>query len=163
MATFCIILGSLLMCGAIAMVFRPVFSGSLTAYLGLWAFHFSGYIPVTMRELLFWGVTTLIVIGLDVLLPRESARALQGRGYVGVGTIAGMVVGMLLSSAGIILGAAIGAFLGAMAYSRTPAGRALQFPSAVFMRFLCSRGLPAVVAISQVGLVLYYSLIIAGY
>lgn len=163
MATFCIILGSLLMCGAIAMVFRPVFSGSLTAYLGLWAFHFSGYIPVTMRELLFWGVTTLMVIGLDVLLPRESTRTLQGRGYVGGGTVAGMVVGMLLSSAGIILGAAVGAFLGAMAYSRTPAGRSLQFPSAVFMRFLCSRGLPAVVAISQVGLVLYYLLILAGY
>lgn len=163
MATFCIILGSLLMCGAIVMMFRPVFSGSLTAYLGLWAFHFSGYIPVTMRDLLLWGVTTLIVIGLDLLQPRESTRSTRGRGYIGGGTVAGMVVGMLLSSAGIIVGAAVGAFLGAMAYSRTPAGRALQFPSGVFMRFLCSRGLPAVVAISQVGLILYYSLILAGY
>ncbi len=158
MATFFIILDSLLMCGAIVMAFRPYFPGSLLAYAGLWAFHLSGLMPITMRELLFWGVATLLVIGADTLLPRKSTRSLPGRGYVAVGTLAGMVVGMLMDSAGIILGGAIGAFLGAIAFSRTPQGRSLEFPSATFARFLCSRGLPAVVTFSQVGLILYYAL-----
>lgn len=163
MATLCIILGSLLMCGAIAMVFRPLFPGSLLAYAGLWAFHLSGYFPVTMHELMFWGVATVLVICADRLLPRGNTLSMSGRGYVGVGTMAGMIVGMLMASAGIILGAVIGTFLGAMAYSRTPQGRGLEFPSAIFVRFLCSRGLPAVITLSQVGLILYYSLNQAGY
>ncbi|MDE6308796.1 MAG: DUF456 domain-containing protein [Muribaculaceae bacterium] len=163
MATLCIILGSLLMCGAITLVFRPIFPGSILAYAGLWAFHFSGYFPVTMQELLFWGVATVLVVCADKLLPRSNAMALSGRGYVGVGTLAGMIVGMLMASAGIILGAVIGAFLGAMAFSRTPQGRTLDFPSSTFVRFLCSRGLPAVITFSQIGLILYYSLNLAGY
>lgn len=116
-----------------------------------------------MEQLLFWGVATLLVIGIDFLLPKSKTIDLKGRGYVGLGTLAAMVVGMLFGSPGIILGAAIGAFFGALAYGRTPQGAALQFPSSKFLSFLCARGLPAVVAFSMVGIVMFQSLKLAGY
>lgn len=162
MSTLLIILGALLLSAAVALSFKPVGPASLAAYASLWMFQWGGILAFPSSTMLFWGVATLIVLGLDRLLPAEITRGVDGRGYICGGALAGMVVGMLMSSAGIILGAVIGAFLGAMAYSRTPVGKVLAFPSAGFLRFLCARGLPAVVTMSMVGLVLHDLLVIYG-
>lgn len=162
MTTLFIILGALLLSAAIVLSFKPFLPASLAAYASLWMFQWSGILAFPSSTMLFWGVATLIVLGLDRLLPAAITRGIDGRGYICGGALAGMVVGMLMSSARIILGAVIGAFLGAMAYSRTPVGKTLSFPSSGFLRFLCARGLPAVVAVSMVGLVLHDLLVIYG-
>lgn len=162
MTTTFIILGALLLSAAVVLTFRPLMPASLAAYASMWMFQWSGVLAFPASTMLFWGLATLIVLGLDRLLPAAITRGVDGRGYICGGALAGMVVGMLMSSAGIILGAVIGAFLGAMAYSRTPLGKALPFPSADFLRFLCARGLPAVVAVSMVGLALCGLLAIYG-
>ena len=46
----------------------------------------------------------------------------------------------------IILGAA----MGQLAYSRTPAGKWMLFPSTQFWRYFAAKGLPAIVAVSIV-------------
>lgn len=162
MTTFCIILGSILMCAAIALIFRPIFPAAIIAYAGLCSFHFAEF-DITPASLIFWGVASLIVLGIDYLLPKAVTRSTFGRGYVGIASITAMIAGMLINSAGIIIGAVAGAFLGAIAYSRTPNGRNLRFPSGRFVNFLCARGLPAVVTVSMVGIVILQSLILAGY
>lgn len=162
MASLFIILGAMLTLTAILLTFRPVFPASLVAYGSLWMFQLSGHLQFPTNTIIFWSIATLIVLGLDRLLPAALTRASQGQGYIATGTLAAMAVGMLLSGAGIILGAAIGAFLGALAYSRTPAGQALAFPSSAFTRFLCAKGLPAIVAFSMVGLVLRDLLVTYG-
>lgn len=157
-----IILGALLLSAAVVLLFKPLLPASLAAYASLWMFQWSGVLAFPSSMMLFWGVATLIVLGLDRLLPTEITRGVDGRGYICGGALVGMIVGMLMSSAGIILGAVLGAFFGAMAYSRTPVGKALSFPSAGFLRFLCARGLPAVVTMSMVGLVLHGLLVVYG-
>ncbi len=162
MTTTFIIVGALLLSAAVVLQFRPLMPASLAAYASLWMFQWSGVLAFPSSTMLFWGLATLLVLGLDRLLPAAITRGVDGRGYICGGALAGMVVGMLISPTGIILGAAIGAFLGAMAYSRTPVGKALPFPSAGFLRFLCARGLPAVVTVSMVGVVLCDLLVIYG-
>lgn len=162
MASLFIILGSLLLLLAVLLAFRPLFPASLVAYASLWMFQLSGHLQFPSSTIIFWSVATMIVLGLDRLLPSALSRSPQGQGYIAAGTLAAMVVGMLMSGAGIILGAAIGAFLGALAYSRTPAGQPLAFPSSPFMKFLCAKGLPAIVAFSMVGLIIRDLLVIYG-
>lgn len=154
MTTFLAILGALALSAAIALAFRPLMPATFAAYASLWLFQWSGIVEFQSSTMLFWGVATLLTLGIDRLLPAETARGKAGRGYVGGGALAGMVVGMLMPGAGIVLGTVIGAALGAMAYSRTPEGKTIAFPSSEFVRYLCACGLPTVVDMAIVGVAL---------
>ncbi|MDE6396676.1 MAG: hypothetical protein K2K84_05345, partial [Muribaculaceae bacterium] len=66
----------------------------------------------------------------------------------------------LYDKASLIGGACLGAFLGALAFSRTAAGRPMHFPSSKFFNYLGAKGIPPVVTLSMVGLTL--AALIAG-
>ena len=72
--------------------------------------------------------------------------------YVGLSTIAGAMLGLVISPSLIVLGAIIGSLIGVMAYSRTPKGRWIQPPSATFFQYVGTKCLPAVVTVSIVGI-----------
>ena len=154
MLVICIILAAV----ALALTFRPYVPAAVIAYLSLLAGRWSGDIPVTDRELLFWAAVTVLVSAISALLPKEVSQTSRGMGYIAGGTLAGAAVGLLLSQGGMIAAAAAGAFLGALAYSRTPAGKPLSFPSQRFLQYLCAKGLPAIVAIAITGIEAYYLL-----
>lgn len=149
-----IILSSV-MCVAVAMAFMPRFPGVLIAYAGMWLSYLIGYTDYAYGTFLFWGVAVLIVLAMTMLLPDDVRKTDKGVGYMSGGGLVGMVVGMALCTmTGIILGSASGVFLGILAYSRTPKGRFLDFPTMKAVNYLCAKGLPIVVTFSIVGLVL---------
>lgn len=123
--TFQLITGIIFLSAASVLVFRPLsVPSALVAYIGLWLVHQSKTVPVTGNELLFWGIATVMVTGINFLSSNESAVVEQQRLYIAGGTLTGMIAGMLLSShGGTVAGAAAGAVLGQIAYSRTPHGR----------------------------------------
>lgn len=128
--------------------------GSLVAYCGLLCLSFVPGLTVTTEALVFWGIAALIALGICSLLPDWVSKSRKGVGYIVTATIAGTLVGMLISSAGLIIGAVTGAFCGALAFSRTPEGKALKFPSSEFLNYLCAKGLPAIVTACIAGLTL---------
>lgn len=128
--------------------------GALVAYCGLFCLSFVPGLTVKTEALLFWGVAALITLGICSLLPDWVSRSRKGVGYIVTAAIAGTLVGMLISSAGLIIGAVTGAFCGALAFSRTPEGKTLKFPSSEFLNYLCAKGLPAVVTACIAGLIL---------
>lgn len=99
--------------------------------------------------LIFWLIAALMVAGLSFMLPRAVSASRQGVGYVAGGTLAGIAVGYLIAPWWMVLGAIIGTVLGAVAYSMTPAGRHLEFPSGRFVQYLCAKGFPAVVTLAM--------------
>lgn len=118
------------------------------AFVGLFASSWLGGTP-PLDTMLFWGIAAAIVWGIAAMLPQAFSRSRAGVAYISSAALAGALVGLLMSSAGLIIGAAAGAFLGALAYSRTPAGReVMAFPSGSFLQLLCAKGLPAVVTAS---------------
>lgn len=123
---FQLITGIIFLSAATVLVFRPLsIPSALVAYIGLWLVHKSNAVPVSGAEMLFWGIATVIVTGINFLSTSETTTvARQQRLYIAGGTLTGMVAGMLLSRyGGTITGAAVGAILGQTAYSRTPCGR----------------------------------------
>ena len=66
--------------------------------------------------------------------------------------LAGCLLGMLVGARVMVLGVVLGAFVGQMAYSRTPEGKWLKFPTSTFIQYFCAKSLPAIVAVSMLGI-----------
>jgi len=147
--TICILLSV----ATLVLTFRPVVPAAITACAALYTGSGSGYVQITDRQLVFWSVATVLVLGIYVLLPKSMVRSTRGMGYIAGGSIAGAAVGLTLSAGAMIAASAVGAFLGALAYSRTAEGRVLEFPSLRFRQYICAKGLPTVVAVSMTGLI----------
>lgn len=109
---------------------------------------------VSTGMLVFWGIATLIIFALRWLQPMLLTSMRSGVPYVATGAIAGTAIGAVigLSSAPIIIGAAIGAFLGTTAYMRTPKGLRYSLASPAFIEYFCAKGFPIMVACSTVAI-----------
>lgn len=129
--------------------------GSVVAFLGLVIVKAMPQVDsVSWATLLFWGFCTAGATLIAKVQPPQPLATKAGAGYLTTGAIAGMLVGALSLASGFIIGTVIGAFCGEMAFSRTPAGRCLQFPSRVFTAHLCNKGLPIVITIAVIGHIL---------
>lgn len=155
MSTLLLISGIVALVAAFLAILRPYVPGAVLAYAGLWLFKWSGFIHPSAGLLASWGVIVVVVLVIDFLLPSSISRATNGMGYMGVGGLVGLFVGMTgFSLAWAVAGAAAGVLLGAFAYTRMPGGKALGFPSSRFFQYLCAKGLPAVVTLGLIGIAL---------
>lgn len=134
--------------------FVPRFPAVVPAYAAMVLLHFAGMPYFESKILLFWAVATVIVLGLTMLQPRALTAARQGHAYVAGGCLAGVLLGYIVSpvASAIIIGGAAGAFLGTLAFMRTPKGPHFSVGSAEFVQYLCAKGLPVVVAMSMAAL-----------
>ena len=140
---------------SMVMMFMPRTPACIVAYMALWAARLSGFTPFSNSTMIFWGVAVVIVAINRYLLPAQIRYSRRGLGYIAGGAIVGMAVGLTLyRPATVIGGAAIGAFLGAVAYTRTSRGKALEFPTSKFFNYLGAKGIPAVMAASMCGMIL---------
>ena len=151
MQTILMIAGAILLVIALVLVLRPKWVAAVPAYAGLWLLHWSYYIDVPVMTFVFWGVATLITIGLYYLSPSgEPDGNSSSNLYVGFTAMAGGMLGILLAPRILVLGVVLGAAVGQLAYSRTPAGRWMMNPSTLFWRYFAAKCLPAIVAVSIV-------------
>ena len=128
---------------AVCLLFYRRIAAALPAYVALALLHASTYIYLPVKTFVFWGIATLIVAGIHRLLPPgEPAGRKSGNVYVG----------MLVGARVMVLGVVLGAFVGQMAYSRTPEGKWLKFPTSTFIQYFCAKSLPAIVAVSMLGI-----------
>ena len=149
--TILLIAGILCLVAAVALVLRPRWVAAVPAYLGLVLMHWSYFIAVPMMTFAFWGIATPITAALFYLSPRgEPDGHAASNLYVGFTAMAGGMLGILLAPRILVLGVVLGAAMGQLAYSRTPAGKWMLSPSTMFWRYFAAKCLPAIVAISIV-------------
>lgn len=136
---------------ALALVFWPRWVAAVPAYAGLLLMHLSYYIAVPGMTFAFWGIATLITLGLFYLSPSGEPDGNRSSNlYVGFTALAGGMLGILLAPRVMVLGVVLGAAVGQLAYSRTPAGKWMLNPSTLFWRYFAAKCLPAIVAVSIV-------------
>jgi len=124
-----------------------------TGYLALWPLYYLPEFIIPDSVMTFWGIATLIALGINYMLPFKVATSRVGMPYIAGGALCGTMVGLIAASqAGLICGAVAGALCGGIAYSRTPRGRDLRFPSTGFFNYLLAKGLPLTVVMSTAGL-----------
>lgn len=144
------VVGMLLLIAGVTLCFLSNPYAVAAAYTGMLAVGLTA-VHSSATSLIFWGVAAVIVLVIQYLLPRNVARSRLGIGYIAGAALAGAFVGMVMSHGWMIVGAAVGAILGGIAFSRTPDGAGMEFPSSKFLNYLCAKGLPAVVVMSIAG------------
>lgn len=153
-----LILTVIFLLAGLGLVFVSNRYGILVVYAGLCAAAVKASLPTT-STLIFWGVATVLVLILSFMLPKSISGSRRGLGYIAGAALAGALVGLVISHAWMIIGGVAGAVLGSIAYSRTPAGKALGFPSSKFLNYLCAKGLPAVIAVCMAGTAILWLII----
>lgn len=149
--TILLIAGAACLVVALLLVLRPRWVAAVPAFAGLALMHWSYTIDVKTMTFIFWGIATLITVGLYYLLPKGEPDGHQSSNlYVGFTAMAGGMLGILLAPRIMVLGVILGAAMGQLAYSRTPAGNWMLFPSTQFWRYFAAKCMPAIVAISIV-------------
>lgn len=149
------VLAIILFAVAIVLAYLATSWSAAVAYAALILMNAGTHSHLGTWNIVFWAIASAIVIAAAWLQPAKSpARQVltQGTAYVVTATMAGMLVGLLTTEAGMIIGAAVGAFLGALAFSRTPHGARVAFPSTEFVQYLAARGLSSIVTMCMLGL-----------
>lgn len=149
--TILFVMGLICLATALALVLWPKWNAAVPAFIGLVFLHFSYRIAVPWMTFAFWGVATLLTVGLFLLSPRGEPDGHRSSNlYIGFTAMAGGLLGIMLAPRVMVLGVVLGAVMGQLAYSRTPAGKWMLNPSSQFWRYFAAKSLPAIVAVAIV-------------
>lgn len=112
MDVFWLVLGVILMLGGLAGCILPFLPGPPLCYLGLLVQQLQSTPPYTTKFLLIWAGITLLVTGLDYVIPIYGTKRFGGTKYGMWGCVIGLIGGLWLGPVGLILGPFAGAFIG---------------------------------------------------
>jgi uncharacterized protein YqgC (DUF456 family) len=118
----------------------PVLPGPPLSYMGIIALHFSRFGQFRSTELIILGIVALVVTILDYIVPVWGTKKLGGSKYGIRGATVGLVIGLFLGPAGIIIGPFIGAFVGEMIF-KDDIGYAVKAGFGSLLGFLTGIGL----------------------
>ncbi len=145
-------LGVLFIVAAVLLVIKPWWVAAVPAYVGLCFLHWSKLASFPLSTFIFYGIATLMVMGIRYLLPKgEPDGKSTGNLYLGLGALMGCLLGLILETRFMLLGTILGTVMGALAFSRTPAGKWLLFPKSNFIQYLCAKGLGIIIAVAMIG------------
>ncbi|MEM7110034.1 MAG: DUF456 domain-containing protein [Bacteroidota bacterium] len=106
------ILAGILMLSGIIGCFLPIIPGPPLSYGGLLLLQFQSEAPFTTKFMIIWLAITMVVTGLDYIIPAYGTKRYGGSRLGVIGTFAGLFVGLFFMPVGIILGPLLGALLG---------------------------------------------------
>lgn len=130
-----IVLGIILMVVGLAGCILPFLPGPPLCYLALLIQQLQSTPPYTTKFLLIWAAITLVVTGLDYVIPIYGTKKFGGTKYGMWGCVVGLVAGLWLGPFGLILGPFAGAFAGELIGSAT-SGIAFRAAVGSFIGFL---------------------------
>lgn len=110
--TFCILIGLL---GSVL----PVLPGPPISYAGILLLHFSSYAQYSTRFLIVFAALTAVVAVLDFMIPVWGTKQFGGSKYGAWGAAIGVMVGLFMGPAGLVLGPFLGAVIGEIISGRT--------------------------------------------
>ncbi|MEM9856242.1 MAG: DUF456 domain-containing protein [Bacteroidota bacterium] len=106
------VLAGILMLAGIIGCFLPIVPGPPLSYGGLLVLQFQSEAPFTTKFMIIWFVITVVVTGLDYIIPAYGTKRYGGSRLGVIGTFVGLLVGLFFIPIGIIVGPLLGALLG---------------------------------------------------
>jgi uncharacterized protein YqgC (DUF456 family) len=94
----------------------PVLPGPPLSFVGILLLHFSRFAEFSRERLIILAIIAVVVTILDYIVPIWGTRRFGGSKYGVRGATVGLIIGLLLGPAGIIVGPFLGAFVGELIY-----------------------------------------------
>lgn len=135
MDVFWIVLGIILMLVGIAGCILPFLPGPPLCYAALLIQQLQSTPPYTTNFLLIWAGITLLITGLDYVIPVYGTKKFGGTKYGMWGCMIGLLAGLWLGPFGLILGPFAGAFIGELV-GNAQSDHALRAAVGSFIGFL---------------------------
>ena len=107
-----IILAGILMFVGIIGCFLPILPGPPISYGGLLLMQLQSEAPFSTKFMIIWLMITIVVTGLDYVIPAYGTKRYGGSRMGVIGTFVGLIVGLFFSPVGIIVGPLLGALAG---------------------------------------------------
>jgi hypothetical protein len=111
-----LILGIILMLAGIIGCLVPVLPGPPLSFLGIILLHFSRFGEFSNSALIVFAAITVVVSVLDYVVPIWGTKRFGGSKYGTRGATIGLIIGIFLGPAGIIIGPFAGAFVGELLF-----------------------------------------------
>lgn len=129
-------LGILFLIAGILGCILPVLPGPPLSYVALLLLHFTSKYQFSTKFLIIWLIITVVVYGLDYVIPAWGTKKFGGSKRGVWGSVIGLVIGLFFFPPfGIIIGPFAGAVIGELT-SGKDAGVALKSGFGSFMGFL---------------------------
>jgi len=150
---------SIICLGGVIGSFLPIIPGPPISYGGMLLLQLQKTSPFSQKEMLIWLVVIGVITALDYIIPSLGTKKLGGSKFGVWGSTAGMVLGLFAGPFGIILGPAIGAFVGEIIYQKNAK---IAFKAAIgsFIGFVAGTLLKLIVTAFVLGMVLYKGVVI---
>lgn len=161
MQTVLVTISILLWAVSILLIFKRQILAPVAAYSGLLTIGLSETLPINNAMLIGWLCMTLVVTAATAMQPDAVRQQTRGLGYITVGALTGMSIGLLAFSSvpeiamryGIMIIACIaGIFFGFFLFTTTPAGKSVGIRSGNFFTYLLAKGFPTAITIIQIGI-----------
>lgn len=130
-----LVLGVLLMLGGLVGCVLPFLPGPPLCYLALLLQQLQSEPPYTTRFLVIWAIVTVVITGLDYVIPIYGTKKYGGTRYGMWGCVIGLVAGLWLGPLGIVIGPFVGAFIGEL-IANSSTDQALRAAFGSFVGFL---------------------------
>jgi len=163
MTTLLLILAGLLYALAAFLLFKREQLGPVASFLALGSVYLSGALPLSVNMLITWLCITLVITGVSAMQPPAVMAQRRGMGYMCVGALTGLALGLSGYTFTLRLGAvyaimalavAAGVSAGYCLFTRTPQGAQLRAPRSRFFSYLLAKGFPVVIAAMMLGVTL---------
>ncbi len=150
LSTILLVLAIIALVAAVVLLVKPWWVAAVPAVAALLLLIWGKYITyMPTWKVALWVGAAIVAVGLRYLSPKgEPDGRNTGNVYIGLSALAGALLGMVLSPDFILIGTILGAFIGMMAYSRTPQGGWVKHG---LVQYFCNKCLPAIVAAALVG------------
>jgi len=113
---FLLALAIALMIVGIAGCLLPVLPGPPLSFLGIVLLHLTRFADVSKNLLIILGAVAIIVTIIDYVVPIWGTRHFGGSKYGMRGATVGLIIGLFLGPAGIIIGPFVGAVVGELIF-----------------------------------------------
>ena len=124
----------------------PGLPGTPVSWIGLLILYIWGPEDMQLKTLIIRGGVVAIVSIVDYVVPMWFTKVTGGSKYAERGAIAGLLLGIIFTPIGMILGSFLGALLSEWYYSRKGFGQALKAAIGSFLGFITGTGLKTIVA-----------------
>ncbi len=147
---------------SVYMVFRREMLAPLFGFLGLLFMWLSGLLPLNGTIIIMWLCMSVLVMVVPMLQTQEMRSLKAGKGYMLVGALTGMAVGLLgFSFAGslsllygiMIVAVLAGTFFGFVLFSNTPKGRPYALARRGSFSYLLAKGFPIAITVMEIGVI----------
>ena len=125
METVIIILAILAGIIGIAGSILPALPGTPISWVGLLLLYIWGPEEMPLKTLVIWGIIVVLVSVVDYIVPMYFTKLTGGSKYAERGAMAGLILGMIFTPIGMIMGSFLGAFIAEVCWGKKETGREL--------------------------------------